>query len=1550
MPNLFPPFDALALHQGNSRNLQLIGVGDDGALYLAAWQSHATGAWTVPDTNVLAFQKGTFSAVALASGNSDRLQLLGLGADQQIYLAAWQYEDGTWLPPIQANAGPMGDPECRYTAVAAHRGGNGCLQVLGLGTDGAIHVVAWQDQGGVWHPDGTRIIGPKKPYVAMLPATDRSGNLQLLALGVDGHAYQAAWQGGDGRWNNTIRAIGLPNNQYAALAVAPGDSGYLQLMGLGTDRKLYLAAWLDGKGSWRAREQHDGRVGKNDRPYAAVTAHTGADGNLEIVCLAEDGKAYLAAWLGKGGTWHDAPSKYSGPLGDPELAYQALVMASGPGSDDKHPGELELVGLGAGFDDGLPYLAATQDGNGVWHAGQPLFSGRSSPMEGNWQTPVPGGVGLFGCMAYDTVWVVTGDRVVRGFDHFTGAETRVFPKFGDNAVPRNVEPFQDGLLVYCGDGWLYFVDLAPDAPDPERIAYCDGEPGWMQPQGGSVFAFSSNSGVVRVPSKAEGVPPSRDGQIVIGAYGTGHTVGWPSLGPDMVLATVTEGGAAVCALDPVNLQRVARCALPAKPSWIQTACNGSVVVLCVNDKKTVCAVPTSLENVAWQAHFSAPVSRQLACDASYCYVPLEDGSVKILNIADGTPARGKNEIKLAQPLDAVLLDGGVLYGASSSGAFLCAIDTATGQVLIERTTGGVTLIGVDNGVVYFGDHKTVRAMRLAGLFRRFYAESTLMQDIDVPAPGLGAPVKAPAIQTEITLYDKSGGPYARQLVRLGATEEVTIRCNGVDHVIGTPDVPFATLPTDVAGRVRIGVRPANLTCPGLALFTTFMDGDLSLLLRPDAQLHDKLANIKGSDLKDAKGYDGQPILKPDYRGDDADAMLDNTAGMMRASIQMVKGSLDNRQTLLAGTLAHRQMRYLARGCDMETICCCPQGDYTCRTVCNQNFAFDLTPANTCFHGDLDAQGTKAWLEAHPLSTIAPPPRPGSPKGAWDDFWDDVKDGAALVQNAIIYAADAVADNVKTVVTWIKEAGTYTFEFVVDTIENAVLLVQGIFNTIVGTVSKVLEALSFLFDRERILDIQVQLKSQVESAWTALLGPDEQTTEGLLFEARDEMTRQLQQMKKAVNQVLDDVRTQASGVSGASLQNQVSGSSNAAAGGSTSRWLEGRVGENLMPSVSQAAPGSRAGAAGIGGVADWMPAFPVPSGLGDDIAALLREVGSVIGDEASRTLTRIQADLDPGGSGSNLFGATFSIVVDLMRMLADIAIEAAEKIWVKLVDVLAKLLRGIRTFITTSFDFPVVSQLYEIFTGRDGSSLTILDLVCLLAAVPVSLAMPASPNAATRSPDMPLPQILGIASGAVQAAATAFMGLFSMAVTTTRAKEYIGGKGLAVLKKFQAFIFLGVGGAARGLLLASDIATNEQNKTKLFANTMLWVFPSLILVGDCISILVVNDSMDWLSKNLSLLFGMGCAIGMALIMGACHEVFEGNWPLIAFNGLVALAFFVRGLLTFGELMPQAYRLAYQLTLIGVVTVLLVGSGAVKVWGSWPSSADAPDPAGRLRMRA
>jgi hypothetical protein len=1536
MPSPFPPFAALTLHRGNSENLQLIGVGVDGSVGLPAWQvgtekqfDRKGGDWVIQGANLLSFQQRMFSATALGTGSGGELWVVGLSGDQRVYLAARQDPQGFWHAPSSGQSGLFGPTRQNFSAVATGTGDQGGLQILALGTDGKVYRVGYQE-AGLWYSSTGGPLGDQaRTYGSFAVARAADGTLQALGLGTDRKLYLVAHQDRAGKWQppsaKNSGAIGDNSRPYAVIAVSPGNDRRLQVLGLGADGKVYLIAWLEGS-DWKApHDSNRNPLGNEGRPYVAIAAGTGNGGRLQVLGLGVDQKIYHVAWQETSGEWKRP--RNTGPFGNPELSYSAVALGHG------YKGDLQVVGLGAGFDDGLPYLVTRQDGNGNWHAGQPLFSGRSSPLEGNWETALPGGAWLNGCLAYDTVWLVTGDHAVRGFDHFTGAETHVFAKFGDSAVPRNVQPFEGGLLVFCADGWFYFVDLAPNAPEPERIAYCDGEAAWMQAQGGSVFAFSEKSGVVRVPPKAEGVPPSRDGQIVIGAYGAGYTVGWPSLGPDMVLAALNDGEG-LCALNPVDLSRISSCPLPGRPSWIQTACNGAMAVVCVGDGKTVCAVPTGLGTVAWAVTFSAPVSYRLACDASYCYVPLADGSLKILNIADGTPAAGKPAIKLAAPLSAMVLDSGVLYGASSAGSFVCAIDIATGQVLTLPTAGGPTLAGAENGVVYFGDQKHVRALRLAGLFRRFYAEATLLQDLDIPVPGLGAPAKVPAIESEITLYDKAGGPYARQQVRVGATEPVEIWCNGVRHAIGTPDVPFATLATDVAGRVRIGLRPTNLTCPSLALFTTFMDGDLSLLLRPDSQLQDKLAGIKGSDLKAATGYDGKLIVKDEYRNNDT--VLKNTADMMSASIQMVKGSLDNRQTLLAGTLTHRQMRYLARGCDMETICCCPQGDYTCRTVCNRNFAFDLDAATTSF-GYLDPAETGKWLAAHPLSLTPPPPRLGSPEGWWDDFWEDVKDGAATVKNAIVYAVNEVADDVKTVISWVKEGATYTYEFVVDTIEKAVTLVQGIFNTIAGAVGKVLEALSFLFSRERIIGIKTQLKSQVEDAWTRLLGPDGQTETGLLFQVRDQVSGELAKLRKSIDEVLGEVRAQAGGVSGAAAQQRVAGASNPAKGGSTSRWLETKVGDNLLSTALRAGPSA------AGDLPAGIPRFPIPAGLDRDVGDLVRQVEQVVGQEAASALRRIQSELDPDGTGTSLFGSAFSVIVNLMQLLADVAIEAAERIWVAMINVLAKLLRAIRAFTTTKFYLPVISELYAYFTGSPVDSMTILDLVCLLAAVPTSLLLPDSSGPKAAAAGAPVAQILGIASGAVQALATGFMGTYTAVVTALRADQYFGDVVRTNVKLIQSLIFLGVGGVARGLLLASDIYSNLHHTPALIANTALWVMPTLVLVGDCASVLLVNESMGWASKNLSLLFGVVCSIGMAAIMGKYHDLFQGNWPLITFNSLVAGAFFLRGLLVFADLMPEGgYRLTYQLAVLAVATGLLVGSGFVKMWGAMNPPTVLSDP--------
>jgi len=125
---------------------------------------------------------------------------------------------------------------------------------------------------------------------------------------------------------------------------------------------------------------------------------------------------------------------------------------------------------------------------------------------------------------------------------------------------------------------------------------------------------------------------------------------------------------------------------------------------------------------------------------------------------------------------------------------------------------------------------------------------------------------------------------------------------------------------------------------------------------------------------------------------------------------------------------------------------------------------------------------------------------------WGDFWDALKSGAAKVRNAIFYAAKKIdekaRDVVSTVVTAVVDGLERTMAFVVDTIEHAVGIVQGIFNTIAGAIDKVLETLSLVFDWQGIVKLKNDIKANVEGAFNRLLSPQAAGGKSLFAQARD----------------------------------------------------------------------------------------------------------------------------------------------------------------------------------------------------------------------------------------------------------------------------------------------------------------------------------------------------------------------------------------------------------------------------------------------------------------
>jgi hypothetical protein len=121
-------------------------------------------------------------------------------------------------------------------------------------------------------------------------------------------------------------------------------------------------------------------------------------------------------------------------------------------------------------------------------------------------------------------------------------------------------------------------------------------------------------------------------------------------------------------------------------------------------------------------------------------------------------------------------------------------------------------------------------------------------------------------------------------------------------------------------------------------------------------------------------------------------------------------------------------------------------------------------------------------------------------------------------------------------------------------------------------------------------------------------------------------------------------------------------------------------------------------------------LPSPAaGILDDLVKLLEAEGDTFKNAAQAIKTDI---VDKFSSLS----AT-DIIKKLLAIIADTLLQSVENVLLALLDVCAKLMEGVIGILTKPLDIPVLSWLYKDLTGDD---LTFLDLICLIAAIPVTI--------------------------------------------------------------------------------------------------------------------------------------------------------------------------------------------------------------------------------------
>jgi hypothetical protein len=244
---------------GNAGYLQLVGL-YQGAPWLVNWQD-SNGNWhgstwqisSAPPPGI------TYTALAAAPGANATLQLVGLASGGFVTRAGYQDSNGGWhdeyAAPLLDYAPNQGPSQAIYAAVAIGNGNSNYLQVVGLGlSDGQPYLAGWQDGNGNWNY-GFDLEGPPgSPTLSTLSLVHASNDwLFAISLGADRMPYVAAVQDPEGGWHAGYALPSPSSGGFSSLYAVAGPAGYeVEVLGIGaSDGSTYLVTYFDGS-AWQS--------------------------------------------------------------------------------------------------------------------------------------------------------------------------------------------------------------------------------------------------------------------------------------------------------------------------------------------------------------------------------------------------------------------------------------------------------------------------------------------------------------------------------------------------------------------------------------------------------------------------------------------------------------------------------------------------------------------------------------------------------------------------------------------------------------------------------------------------------------------------------------------------------------------------------------------------------------------------------------------------------------------------------------------------------------------------------------------------------------------------------------------------------------------------------------------------------------------------------------------------------------------------------------------------------------------------------------------------
>ena len=771
---------------------------------------------------------------------------------------------------------------------------------------------------------------------------------------------------------------------------------------------------------------------------------------------------------------------------------------------------------------------------------------------------------------------------------------------------------------------------------------------------------------------------------------------------------------------------------------------------------TIVALNTADGLVRWshQLSGSAVRSRPVVI-GSTLYVGSTDGTLYALDAATG------DEQWRADTGSAILTDlvneNSVLYFASAgdsagTGPAFLAVDTNSqgNDILSYPVPDADTILfaqgGVTNGVVYFHGAQNVYAVNMSNVIREFSVSSKLIvenYDTSTSTP-TGSDT---SYRVTLSIRDENGFPQVQQAVKLWSPGTLHV-VNQASPVTVSPDAP-AWMQTDASGNLTLAISafddgtPAgtpNVACPPLLAWANFMSAGEAIVIYPDHESLGTLANVQGSGssastgpaarsagsiraaaagpaprfLDQATAYDGSPLILSTYQ---------NPASLT-AIASTVRNVVGTRNTGTVGasrlTAGHRPAKYIRPGAVVPNVVyaadssASPSRPYVPGAI--PTFTVDFSTGQPVFQAG-------AFDESRPAALGSP--ASAGVGGIFSDiahFTENVVQGSEQVAKL---AWQFTEDAVQTVI----HTAESVYNLVITDVEDAVTAVVGFLKTVIADISKIIQWLSALFNWENILHNHAYIKRSITN-------PGDPANPGILDRLAGWVASELNGGTDAATVLAQlssrssaAVGSTAQATAGQTVQAQQAGNNDPSqvynTGGNNNAnqctWMHEKVTEN-----SSSASIGGGSATGVG--ASWDPGT-ISAAFEQFLTALENALTGSFADFPEQIQEKIASTQDNFKDSKSALSTGLSDMLTVFQVLADDMAGFAETMAKDFLQLLDTLLGQITGWLGEPVDIPFVSALYQALTE---DQLSILDLICLLAAVPATILL----DVITGSPTVP----------------------------------------------------------------------------------------------------------------------------------------------------------------------------------------------------------------------